>query len=369
MIRFIIILLILLLSSCVTVFEHEDNIIYDEPINRNYLDNIPNEELTDGEYLDETSNLEDEVLHSKIRQPVIISQEQTGIIDEFSIFAFPLLIPFEGPAEGMHSKEDIINAWATLKRIYRTVYPRNSNDLDVFEELAQELEITHNQFFRHSWLIEATNDVLLSFLLTEESIYMTDEELYEQLSSVTLTFVSSHQLNSVNYRIIGIDHDLGRFSYDRTWSYFVQVWNDEYIWAQPLVEETEIRFTQALFIINSNNEELLLLNGFTRHPNGQGFVSVGSGFVFEYGIWRPIVWDEVFSEVTPIENLGLSSDGITMTVFPPSYGVEQSGRIYRFSLTDDGSFWAEFSLSHPSDNPVLYVIEDPPPNEMLFKLK
>jgi len=268
----------------------------------------------------------EDVLFHTMRQSVIISQETVGILDGNSIFAIPVFM-----MEGEHR----------LSNIYRTVYPWCNNE-NVFEALCRELVAERQGSATLS--VPYANDILLSFLLTEDSIYLSDDDLLEQLSNITRSYVFSKHMDSMNYRLIAINHFTGgAYIFEASWSYFVQVWDNDYIWAQPLIEGTEIIFEQASFVTSSETNKFLILAGYTRMPNGTGLASIGTGFMFEDGIWTPIAWNEVFEVVTPMEHVGTSwSDGIRATIFPEWIFPEEPHTHPRFTfrLMDDASFWA-----------------------------
>jgi hypothetical protein len=275
------------------------------------------------------------------RQPMVIYREPVWLCyDEYSVFAYPVIAPW------VEMTPEQAQMFSCFSQIYRTVYP-SDNEENVFETIS--LLLNNGNF-------KDVNDVLLSYLLTDASVHMSDDELFERLDSITKTHVYSKHTDSVNYRLIGINHDTERVFrwYEMTWSYFIQVWNDDCIWAQPLIEGTEIDFFQAVFT-ETNNESLLLLNGYTRFPNGTGLTLTGTGFKFEDGLWAPLVWEEVFEETAVTENIKVYSDGIICARYPEWVGIPFECRYYDLILTDDGSFWADY----PEDNQ----------KELLFRLK
>ena len=153
------------------------------------------------------------------------------------------------------------------------------------------------------------------------------------------------------------------------WDYFVQVWDDDYIWAQPLYEGIDYKFNQAVFVTAPNGNQLILLSGLTERPSGSSFAVAGTGYEFKEGIWSPVNWDEIYEEVNKPENLEIGSDGIRMKYIDP-YLAEayllppHEGGLYELKLTTDGSFWADYSRFHsyPAN-------ENLPPEELLFKIK
>lgn len=287
------------------------------------------------------------------RQSVIISQEPIGIFDEHSIFAFPVFIP----TEELRPVEERIRIHSRFTDIYRTVYPWDREE-GVFEILSQKLN-NESRYITRTYI----NDTLLSFLLTEESIYLSDKELLERLSDITNVYIFSKNMDSKNYRLIGINHDTEKVfrRFNETWSYFIQVWDDDHIWAQPLMEGTEYIFGQAVFMTMPGKDGLVILNGYTRSPPGNGIAMVGTGFTFEGGIWTPIVWNEMFEEVYLTTGLRIGSDGILSIIFPASWGVPHEGPRYFLKLKEDGSFWADYSMSG--------MREDTPSSDLLFRLK
>jgi hypothetical protein len=206
----------------------------------------------------------------------------------------------------------------------------------------------------------SVNDVLLSFLLTEDSVNLSDEQFLNQLSNITRAYVFSGHTDSMSYRLIGINHDIERefIWYDTTWSYFVQAWNNSYIWAQPLLEGTEIIFNQAVFITNPNANELVILTGHTREPHGGGLAVASTGFVFMDGIWEPIDWDKRYEDLTMFERRIYADGFLKVVQYPPSWGISNDDLPFFLMLKADGSIWTDYS-----------IIENSTDDELLFRLK
>lgn len=300
-----------------------------------------------------TIPLTETILSSSDRQQaVILSYECEGINNENSIFAYPVFLSME------ERKEYISPFTAT---IYRAIHPWNREG-DPFEILSQRLNN----------MIEGISpgDILVSFLLTEESVSLSDESLSEKLSTITESYVFSEYRDSIHYRLIAINEEPDtRFKDFMRWHYFVQVWDDNYIWAQPLYEGIDYKFDQAVFVTAPDGNELILLSGRTDRPSGSSFAVAGTGYEFKEGIWFPVKWDEIYDEVVKPENLDIASDGIRMLYTDPfmakSYLIPpHEGGLYELKLTTDGSFWADYSKfpNYPAN-------ENLPSEELLFELK
>jgi hypothetical protein len=268
---------------------------------------------------------------TKKRQPAILYRDPVGIQYEYSIFNSPIFIAAEEPLLGTEQ-----NISAPLSEIYRTIYPWNEGG-DIFDILSQQLnKKTDEVIFR---------DVLVSYLFTEDSAGLSDEELLERLSNITATYVFSKHTDSLNYRLIAINADTERefVWYHRTWNYFIQVWDNENIWAQPLCEGTEFIFNQAVFITSPSGSELVLLCGYTRMPNGTGLALAGTGFSFDEGVWAPVRWEEQYTEIYKIENMDIRSDGFMIARYPSWLMIPNDKLPYTLDLSEDGSFWAGYS--------------------------
>jgi len=281
------------------------------------------------------------------RQPVILSHDTEGFYDEYSLFGYPIFISLEDGRVPDY-----------LSNIYRTIHPWSGEE-DVFEALSRRIE---KRLDKEPDYVNMLGDILPSFLLTEESVNLSDEELRERLSNITPSHVFSKHTDTTSYRLIAVNADPERVyvSYQQTWSYYVQVWDDEHIWAQPLCEDTELIFNQAIFVTIPGENELVIVAGYTRSPPGSGFASAGTGFMFEDGIWAPMIWNEIYEEVTPIENLRIASDGIITVIHPSWFEIPLDGPRFSLKLMEDGSFWADYSIS-----------EDLPykDNDLLFRLR
>ena len=277
---------------------------------------------------------------NNLRQARIISRVPTGIFDERSLFAFPIFIP----TEELRPIEERLRVHSRLANIYRTIYPWNRED-DAFEILYQNMNEASK--------LQYANDILTSFLLTEDSIAISDKELLERLSYITNSYVFSEYTNSMNFRLIGVNHNTERVFiwYNETWSYFMQVWNDDYIWAQPLIEGTEIIFNDAVFVTSQCENMLVILAGYTRTPPGNGLALASAGFLFENDIWAPVTWLDVFEEVVQIEGTRIASDGVLTGVrYPSWWGVPNETEPFFLKLLDDGSIWADYSMGGNSAN-------------------
>ena len=297
---------------------------------------IPNEEPTQ---LSPTPSSEDD------RQPVILSHNPVGFYDVYSLFSWPVFIALEEnrPYNGCFAE------------IYRTFYPWDGRE-NVFEALSQRI---------NEKAINQPGEILMPFLLSNESVNLSDEELREYLSEITTSYVFSKHTDSLNYRLIAVNANTEKeyVWYEMTWNYYMQVWDEDHIWAQPLCEWTEFIFDQAVFVTESDGNELVLLSGHTCMPNGTGLAVAGTGFRFDNGIWVPIVWDETYDEVTEMENLDVHSDGIIMIIYPTWLMIPHNGPSYYLNLFEDGSFWADFYNPEYPENDILPYIE------LLFRLK
>ena len=191
-------------------------------------------------------------LKNKTRSSVIIYREPIGIHDPFSIFGTAYIRAIQEPNR---AGEELITPF--LANIYRTIYPWNS-ELNVFEVI---YDLFHNGTYSN-W--HTFSDVLISFLLTEESIALSDEKLYTELSNINQIFIFSGQSETRNYRLVAFNTNRRwdpNFTSWMDWSYFVQIWDDEHIWAQPLCEFIEFRFNNVVFVTSPNGDELVLLSG------------------------------------------------------------------------------------------------------------
>lgn len=288
------------------------------------------------------------------RQAVLLSHGSEGLHDIYSVFATPVFAGMQEPASG----EEYTPPY--FKEIYRTIQPWNGED-DVFETLSDRLNGT----------IEGVSpgNILVPYLLTEEAVNLTDEELLETLSAITETYIFSKQTGSIHYRLIALNEEPDReYSHWMSWHYFVQTWDDDYIWAQPLYEGIEYKFDQAAFVTTPDANQVILLSGYTERPSGSSSAVAGTGFVFEEGIWAPIKWEEMYDKVVELENLEIASDGIRMVYIDPYmaeafYLPSHTGALYKLKLTEDGSFWADYSMypQYPAN-------EDLPSEELLFKI-
>ena len=288
------------------------------------------------------------------RQPVILSRDPVGIHDENSFFGGSTFIGEPDPLPGEEKRDYDRNC---LAEIYRTFYPWNGEE-DAFEALAQRVH-------RETKRINQPDEILVPYLLTEESVNLSDKELYEKLTEITTAYVFSKHIDSMNYRLIAINADTERVTmrYDPTWQYYIQVWDDAHIWAQPLCENIDLIFDQAVFVTDPDGNEIVLLCGQTSMPNGTGLAVAGTRFVLEDGIWGPIRWDEIFDEVTPMTNLGICSYGIIMMIYPDWLMIPHEGPKYALELSEGGFFWADFSAypDYPAN-------ENLPSKECLFRL-
>jgi len=288
------------------------------------------------------------------RQPVILSRNPEGIYNEHSVFGHSI---FWGAPE--LGENGYLPPY--LLRIYRTIYPLDG-ELDVFKELDQLVNSFTNNI--------DPGDTFVPYLLTEESVNLTDEELHERLSAFTEAYVFSKYTDSINYRLIAMDRMRpGYYHHFMSWDYYIQVWDDNNIWAQPLCEDTEFKFSQAVFITGSDGNELVLLCGRTDRPTGSGFAVAGTGFVFTDDIWQPVQWDELFDQEKEGYNTKVSTDGFSMTYYDPYMAQAfflppHLGPLYVLELAEDGSFWADYSMfpEYPAN-------ENLPPKELLFRLK
>lgn len=308
------------------------------------------------ESINQTSLIEEMLVAPKEgRQAVLLSHKNEGLHDINSVFAYPVFAGMQDPAVG----EEYMPPY--FKWIYRTIQPWNGEG-DVFNTLSKQL----NGVIKD----KSPGDIIVPYLLTEDAVNLSDDDLDKKLSSITKAYVFSGSSESTHYRLIAFDEEPDQgFTHWMRWHYFIQVWDDDYIWAQPLYEGIEYEFNQAVFTTSSNGNPLLLLSGRTDRPSGSSFAVAGTGFVFGEGIWSPIKWEEIYTEVVEQDNLEIASDGIRMVYIDP-YMAEafhlptHTGGLYVLKLTEDGSFWADYSnfYNYPANENLLS-------NELLFKIK
>lgn len=267
---------------------------------------------------------------NKINQSEKILNKKLGVYDKDSLFAYPVF-------RGTEESEDDKYISPFQSRVYRNIDPWNGEN-DVFNDLYLSLK-THRYDI-------SIGDILVSYLLSEESINISDEELYKKISPFTEIYVFSKYTDTYNYRLIGLNEDSSNTEW-AYWHYFIQVWNKNNIWAQPLFEGAEFKFDEVVFAI-SNVNQLVLLSGRAERSGGSSFAVAGTGFSFENGIWKPIKWNELYEEVSLPENLDIKSDGIRMVYIDPYMAKAfnlpfHEGPLYKFNISENGSFWADFS--------------------------
>ena len=292
------------------------------------------------------------------RQAVHIRSEFKGISDNNSVIGKAV---FGDDTDANHPSP-------TLSKIYRTL-SRHTDDGDAFETLDSLL---NRQLYG---IYAAPGNVLVPYLLSNESVYTSDEKLHKKLSEITENYIFSKHTDTMNYRLIALNEIPSNDKQSMalaSWHYFVQVWNDKYIWAQPICEGTEYKFNQAYFIDSANGDELLLLCGRADRHIGSSFSVVGTGFIFNDGIWSTVNWNDLFEQVNSSENLNykIGSDGFSMTYYDSSMRYmlmlpqPHESPLYLIKLTEDGSFLADFSAfkDYPANKGL-------PDYEVLFKIK
>lgn len=295
----------------------------------------------------------DEFLQSPIsraRQPVINTHYPIGVYNENSILSYPAMRGSPLIGENGYLPPYTLS-------IYRTIYPW-ADDGDVIDAL-------YRQINEKGIFIGNLGDTIVAYLLTEESVIISDDELVEKLSVVTEVYAFSKETESINYRLVAMNLNADRtYLHWMCWDYYVQVWDDYHIWAQPLCECVSYRFSQARFISLDDTFEILLLSGWSSPPHGTGHAVACTGFYFEDELWTPVDWREVFDEVGNAENLIIYADGVGMIVYPEWLMITNGGAWYAFEVDEDGSIWADYSAysGHLGN-------ENLPEKELLFMIR
>jgi len=136
------------------------------------------------------------------------------------------------------------------------------------------------------------------------------------------------------------------------WDYYVQVWDDKHIWAQPLCEGTEFVFDQVAFVAAPDGSDIVVLCGYTERLGGSSFAVASVGFAFCDEKWSPIVWEDVYEQENNLVNIDHSSDGFRMIYYDEYMAQtfmlpQHEGPLYRLELSQDGTIIADLS-QYPS---------------------
>lgn len=203
------------------------------------------------------------------RKAVVIQSDDEGItiISDGTVESYYSTIYFDLNKDPLISRE--------LLRIYRKIEPAKDT-ADIFEKLCISFQST---------LFYGTDqgDVFVPFLLTNDAVNMADAELTKKLSEVGIkAYIASFTGADKNYRFICLSQEKpgedmytgGKYaSYNAPYYTFVQVWDDESIWAQPLYEGSGFGFMEA-----EGTQSTMLLQ-----QEGRNDALISIGLAFDYG--------------------------------------------------------------------------------------
>ena len=198
-----------------------------------------------------------------------------------------------------------------LSDIFREIRPMEDTE-GVFHWLNNSIE-NRAYFYPLS-----TGEIFASYLLTEEGVNISDESLRNILNEKYLSYVKSFKLNKRNYRFISFTDSMNDFG---ACSGFIQIWDDDYIWAQPIMEYSNIYIPwnegdAAQMFLDNKGREVLILCGYKREGYSP-IIICATGFVHNGDIWEPIDWNEIYEESIGIKIMKKYSDGIMY-----SYGLK-----------------------------------------------
>jgi hypothetical protein len=239
-------------------------------------------------------------------------------------------------------EKDIEKPMIDMSKIYRTIMPAETTDR-IFEKLREAI-ISAGTDYESQFV---PGNIFVSFLLSTESIEMNDAALSGALQFCEVeSVIISFEKDQTHFRIISISKTNERqkdiqlsdwyYNYNPQYYTFIQMWNDEYIRAQPLIEHSGFWLrhnegTVPVSLINdSEGRNLLIFMGYTWGWGYQMNIT-GIGFIYDENKWMPFNWKNSYEvEFCNIAEYEVFTDGFKVNT------TKQHRQEYDWKLYENG---------------------------------